>query len=45
METEINEFYQCITMMLIAALPIIAAILFQLWDYHFQRNRKRFKNK
>lgn len=45
METEINEFYQCITMVVIVLLPIIGAILFQLWDKAFQRNHKQFNNK
>lgn len=44
MVTEINEFYQCITMIAIVLLPIIGAILFQLWDKVFQRNNKQFNN-
>lgn len=40
---EINEFYQCITMIAIVLLPIIGAILFQVWDKVFQRNHKQFK--
>jgi hypothetical protein len=45
METEINEFYQCITMVIVVTLPLIGAILFQLWDAIYQKNRKNFKNK
>lgn len=41
---EINEFYQCITMIAIVLLPIIGAILFQVWDKVFQRNHKQFNN-
>lgn len=45
METEINEYYACATMIAVVLLPIIGAFLFNLWDKHFQKNHQQFNNK